>query len=255
MSKSSLADAGAEGGDHGPDLLVLEDLVEAGLLDVEDLAPERQDGLEAAVAALLGRAAGRVALDDEDLGQWPGRVLAVGELAGEATSTRARPCAGSAPGLAGGLAGPGGVDGLLDDLLGDRRVLLEVGRELLVDDGLDDALDLGVAELGLGLALELRVGELDERTAVRPSRVVAGECLAEVLEEVVAAGVGVDGAGQGGLEADEVGAALGRVDVVGEGEDRSRRRTRCTGGRSRRTTPSRSPSKMIGLGWIVSCSG
>ena len=50
--------------------------------------------------------------------------------------------------------------------------------------------------------------------------VVAGDVLAEVLEEVVAAGVGVEGAGQRGLEADEVGAALGRVDVVDEGQDR-----------------------------------
>ena len=49
----------------------------------------------------------------------------------------------------------------LDDPPGDRGVFLEVRAEFLVDDGVDDALDLAVAELGLGLAFELRVGHLD----------------------------------------------------------------------------------------------
>jgi hypothetical protein len=41
----------------------------AGLLHVQDLAAQRQDGLELAVAALLGGAAGGVTLDDVDLAQ------------------------------------------------------------------------------------------------------------------------------------------------------------------------------------------
>ena len=41
------------------------------------------------------------------------------------------------------------------------RVLLEVVAELLVDQRLDEALDLAVAELGLGLPFELRLGNLD----------------------------------------------------------------------------------------------
>src|SRR3990172_5354983 len=53
-----LAEAGAEGGDHRLDRLVGEHLVGAGLLDVEDLAEQGQDRLEAAVAALLGGGAG-----------------------------------------------------------------------------------------------------------------------------------------------------------------------------------------------------
>ena len=39
----------------------------AGGGDVEDLAAQRQHGLVLAVARLLGAAAGRVALDDEEL--------------------------------------------------------------------------------------------------------------------------------------------------------------------------------------------
>ena len=45
--------------------------------------------------------------------------------------------------------------------LRDGRVLLEIRAELVVDDRLDDALDLGVAELRLGLAFELRLRDLD----------------------------------------------------------------------------------------------
>src|SRR6202008_1628815 len=64
----AFADARADGGDQRADLVVGENLDQSGLLDVEDLALDRQDRLEHAVAALLGRAAGRVALDDEELG-------------------------------------------------------------------------------------------------------------------------------------------------------------------------------------------
>ena len=40
--------------DHGLDLAVLEDAVEAGAFDVEEFSSEGEDGLGAAVAALLG---------------------------------------------------------------------------------------------------------------------------------------------------------------------------------------------------------
>src|SRR5260221_405100 len=54
-----------------------------GPLDIEDLAAQRQDRLVLAVAALLGRAAGGIALDDEDLGLGGVALLAIGELAGQ----------------------------------------------------------------------------------------------------------------------------------------------------------------------------
>jgi hypothetical protein len=54
---------------------------------------------------------------------------------------------------------------------------------LLGDRGLDLALDLGVAELGLGLALELRVGQLDaDDRGQALADVVAGEVAVAVLE-------------------------------------------------------------------------
>ena len=60
-------DARAHRLDQRADLAAGEHPVEARALDVEDLAPQRQDRLEMAVAALLGRAAGAVALDQEQL--------------------------------------------------------------------------------------------------------------------------------------------------------------------------------------------
>ncbi len=68
------ADAGAQRRDQGADLLGAQHLVEAGALDVQDLAAQRQHGLVLAVAGLLGRAAGGVALDDEESRTWPDRA-------------------------------------------------------------------------------------------------------------------------------------------------------------------------------------
>jgi hypothetical protein len=77
------------------------------------LSAQRQHGLEGAVAALLGRAAGRVALDDEELGLRRIALLAFGELArqrGEAERVLAHDLAR----LAGRLACLGGLRDLGD---------------------------------------------------------------------------------------------------------------------------------------------
>ncbi len=78
-----LADAAAERRDQRADLLVAQHLVEACLLDVQDLAFDRQNRLEPAVASLLGRSAGRLALDDVELALGRVALLAVGQLAGQ----------------------------------------------------------------------------------------------------------------------------------------------------------------------------
>ncbi len=86
------ADAGAERRDQRADLLGREHLVEARALHIEDLAAQRQYGLERAVASHLGRAAGRVALDDQQFRLGGIALLAVGELAGQRGRRRC-PCA------------------------------------------------------------------------------------------------------------------------------------------------------------------
>src|SRR5690606_36246072 len=127
----------------------VEDLVEAGLLDVEDLTSEREDGLEVPVAGLLGRAAGGVALDEEDLAL--GGVLggAVGELAGEAGPAEGALALDELARLPRRGAGLRAERHLLDDLLRVVRVVVEPLGQFLADEALDGALDFGVAELRL----------------------------------------------------------------------------------------------------------
>ena len=120
-----LADAAAQRGNHGADFLVAQHLVVAGLLHVQDLALERQDGLEAAVAALLGGAAGALALDQVEFAAVGIALGAVGQLAGQAAAVERAFAAGQVAGLAGRFAGARRFNGLVDDLLGDGRILLE----------------------------------------------------------------------------------------------------------------------------------
>ena len=62
------ADGGAQRGNQGGHFLAGEHFFEAGFFHVENFALQRQDSLEFAVAALFGRAAGRVALHQIQLG-------------------------------------------------------------------------------------------------------------------------------------------------------------------------------------------
>ncbi len=214
-----LADAAAERGDHGADFFVAQHLVVAGFLDVEDLALERKDGLELAVAALLGGAAGGLTLDEVELAELGLALGAVGELAGQAAAIERSLAAGEVAGLARGLARARRVDRLVDDLLRDRRVLLQEGAQALVDERLHDAGDVGV-ELALGLAFELRLRQLDADDDNEAfAHVVAGEVLLDVLEEAELLAGDVDGARQRRAEAGEMRSAIDGVDVVGEAED------------------------------------
>ena len=215
-----LADPGAEREDERADLREREHLVEARLLDVQDLALEREDRLRPPVAALLGRAAGRVALDDEDLRERRIAFLAVGELAGQAGAVERALPPDELARLAGGLARARGIDDLLDDPPGDLRVLLEEAREPLVRDGLDPRLRFLRDELLLRLRGELRVADLerdDGRQAL--AAVVAGERrVLQVLREARALGVALDRARERGLEALEVRPAVLVRDRVREAE-------------------------------------
>jgi hypothetical protein len=100
-------------------------------------------------------------------------------------------------------------------------VLLQELGEPLVDDRLDEALDRRIAELRLRLPLELRVPQLHRDDRGEPfADVLALEVVLLLLEQALLARVPVERAGEGRAEAGEMRAALGRVDVVREGEDR-----------------------------------
>ena len=172
-----LGDPGAERRDERPDLGGREHLVEPRLLDVQDLAAQREDRLELAVAALLRAAAGAVALDDEELGE------ARGPSPGSP-----RACPGSEPESSAPLrrtssralraASRARADSTIFStiLFATRGFSSRYEPELLVDDLLDPRLDLGRDELVLRLRGELRVAHLDGDDGRQPlAAVVAGE--------------------------------------------------------------------------------
>ena len=122
-----------------------------------------QDRLDVGVAARVGRAAGRIALDQVKLGQRQLAAAAVAELFRQAARGELALAADHLAGLFGGLAGLGGAQPLGGDQLGDGGIFLEELVEPVVDDRGDDAFHLAVAELGLGLPLELRIGKADAK--------------------------------------------------------------------------------------------
>ena len=136
-------------------------LVRRRLLHVENLALQRQDGLEAAVAPLLGRAAGGLALHQVQLAILGVPLRAVGQLAGQVAHVHGVLAQHQVSSLARRLPRPRRGEALIDDALGVRRVLIEIHRQAVGHRGLHVPLDLRVAQLGLGLPLELGLGYLD----------------------------------------------------------------------------------------------
>src|SRR5438067_6401281 len=154
------ADAASERSNHRLDLVAAEHLVEARLLDVQNLALERQNRLEPPIAPLFRRPAGRLALDDVQLAESGIALLTIGELARQRAAVEGAFAPDEIARLAGGLARACGIGGLADASQRNRRVYFEKGAELVVDDRFDDALHLGVAQLRLRLPFELRMRNL-----------------------------------------------------------------------------------------------
>jgi hypothetical protein len=100
-------------------------------------------------------------------------------------------------------------------------VLLHELCEALVHGGLDERTDLGVAELRLRLALELRIAELDRHDRRQAlAHVLTDERVVLLFEDALAARVRSDDARERATETFFVHTALVRVDVVREREDR-----------------------------------
>src|SRR5208337_1922423 len=94
---------------------------------------ERQDGLEAAVAALLRGSACGLALDEIEFAAIGLAFAAIGEFARQSSAIKRTLAAGKVARLAGCFACAGGFDSLVDDLPGDGRVLLKEHAKLFVE--------------------------------------------------------------------------------------------------------------------------
>ena len=209
-----LAHAAAHGEREVRDFSVGADLVHGGGGDVEDLAADRQDRLGLAVARLLGRTAGRIAFDDEQLGLALALASAVGEFAGKAEFARRR--GRLALDLTLGLAGEAFIHPLHDMAeqgLASFHVVGEEMVEVIAHRIFDHARGLGAGQAVLGLALELRIADEDGE-----HRLTAGD---NVFRRYVFGLLGADQIGEGadaldqrGAQALFVGAAIGSGDSV-----------------------------------------
>src|SRR5258705_401421 len=70
------------------ELLVAVEFFAPGARNVQNFSAQRQDGLNAAVARLLGGTAGRIAFHDEELSVLARGGAAIGKLAGETKFSR-----------------------------------------------------------------------------------------------------------------------------------------------------------------------
>ncbi len=196
--------------------MILERLIEAGLLDVDQLAANRKNRLVTPVAALLGRATGRIALDDVKLGQVRIALRTIRQFSGK-TATGQRAFADCLPRFAGGFAGARRRQHFVKDPFRDRRVLIEERHQPVVNHRVHDSVDLGIHELHLGLRFETRIRQLDAQDANQTfANIVAGNCGILVLQEAVRLRVLVDGLGERGAETGQVRSAIRIWNRIGE---------------------------------------
>ena len=218
-----LVDAGAERGDDRLHLGVGQHLVDARLLDVEDLAADREDRLDPRVAALPGRAAGRVALDDEDLALLGVGRLAVRQLAGQAAAAeQALAGAGQVARLA---RGDPGADAAACDLrtmsLPSAGFCSSQAPSWSLTIRCTKPLASVLPSLVLVWPSNCGSPSLIEMIAVRPSRMSSPETRSSrFLIRPHSSPQWLTRRGERGAEALLVGAALVGVDGVGEGVHR-----------------------------------
>ena len=204
-----------QGGVDVFDLLVVEDLVLHGLFHVEDLASKWHDGLEHAVAALLGCATCRIALDKKQLAK--GRIFfsTVRQFSGEPASAHDGFALDHLPGLPCRVACLRGEDDLLYDGLGVVGVLFQVGFEHVTHRLAHRGAHFGVAEFGLGLALELRLSHFHTHHCSQAfSKVVSADVELQLVQHAAAVSVLFQRVGQPATEPRQVGSPFVGVDVV-----------------------------------------
>jgi len=193
------------------DLVVGEQPVTLDLPGVEHLATQRQDRLGLLVAAHLGAAAGRIALDQEHLVEAQVAALAVGQLAGQHGHARALLLLDLLPGL---LARLGLADHQFGELLAVFDVLVEPQLQRRAHEGGHQAQCVAAVEPLLGLALELRIEHLGRQHEAGAAEDVVGHQLDTLGAQRVQLDETFHGLEQTVLQARLVGAAGHRRDQV-----------------------------------------
>ena len=145
--------------------------------------------------------------------------MAVCQLFGHFHAVQHAFAANQLAGLFGGLTGAGSLRGLFKDHLGHGGVFFKELGELFVHHAGHQRADLGVAQLGLGLAfklcfLQLYADHADQALA----HIGAGKAVVFLFQQAMAAAVIVKHTGEGAFKAFLVGAAVGGVYIVGKGK-------------------------------------
>src|SRR5262245_45155260 len=99
-------------------------------------------------------------------------------------------------------------------------MLAEVAAESLVHERFNDSLHFAVAELRLRLPFELRFGNLNaDHRGQAFANIFTLKIFFVFFKQAAVKSVIIDRPGQRGTKSDEVRAAFGRVDIVGESEN------------------------------------
>ena len=113
------------------------------------------------------------------------------------------------------MARLGGEDHFLDDGLGIVGILLEVSFEHVAHGLAHRGADFGVAELGLGLALELRLCDFHTHHGRQPfAKIVSTDVKLQFVQHPTAVRIFLQRVGQATTETREVCPAFVRVDVI-----------------------------------------
>ena len=217
----AVADAAAECLNNRNQRLVAVNLVNAAFFDVKHFTAKRQNRLIAAVSAVFCRAARGISLDEVKFGERDVSLLAVREFAGQGHAVERTLAAGIFTRLACRLTRNRGGNRLFENRFGLGRVFLEVFLEFFGHDGRNQRPHVRVAELCLGLALKLRVGQFDaDNRAKTLEHVVLREVGVGILQKVILARILVYTAKQCRAKALLMRTAVNRRHVVGEGDDR-----------------------------------
>ena len=214
------AHACTECSDHRLNFVVSECLIQTCLLNVEDLASQRKDGLGVRVTALNCRTTRGVTLHHEDFRERRILACAVLQLSGHAATLKQAFAACGFARLTSCHTSSCCLQCLTDNVLGLVGVALEPVTEEITGNALNESLRFGVTELGLGLTFELGFTQLDGDNCGKTfTDVITGEVFVLLLEDAFFTCVLVDQSGHCGTETLFVGSTLVRVDGVGVGVD------------------------------------
>ena len=205
-----------ERGDQRLDFAVAEHLVEARFFDVENLALERKDCLVLSIAALLGGTAGRVALNDVDLGKRRDLVPDSRPVCPATSIAPRAPLRTISRALRAASRARAASSALPTIFRATGGFCSKIFSQTLIQERLDRAFHVGI-ELAFRLALKLRLRQLHGNHRHETfAHIVAGQRTLEVLRQAGRLRVGVDRSGKRRAKSGEVRAAVDSVDVVGK---------------------------------------